>query len=216
MLLCAVPPVCFLNHPGDDEPCVVAPTPRKSKNMMKKLSLELRGQAIVLTTLFSRGVATFQGAMMGKQLTAGDICKRKVTVGYKQTSLVAAAQLMREDHVGSLVVVDDENGSRQVRGLVTDRVIVMSVVATGLDPEPLRLEDIMSEPVVTANEADSLLDLMRSMRENGVRRVPVVGFQDELMGIVTMDDVLKILAQEMNTLVGSIDVGIKQERARHQ
>jgi CBS domain-containing protein len=216
MLLCAVPPVCFLNHPGDDEPCVVAPTPRKSKNMMKKLSLELRGQAIVLTTLFSRGVATFQGAMMGKQLTAGDICKRKVTVGYKQTSLVAAAQLMREDHVGSLVVVDDENGSRQVRGLVTDRDIVMSVVATGLDPEPLRLEDIMSEPVVTANEADSLLDLMRSMRENGVRRVPVVGFQDELMGIVTMDDVLKILAQEMNTLVGSIDVGIKQERARHQ
>lgn len=216
MLLCAVPPVCFLNHPGDDEPCVVAPTPRKSKNMMKKLSLELRGQAIVLTTLFSRGVATFQGAMMGKQLTAGDICKRKVTVGYKQTSLVAAAQLMREDHVGSLVVVDDENGSRQVRGLVTDRDIVMSVVATGLDPEPLRLEDIMSEPVVTANEADSLLDLMRSMRENGVRRVPVVSFQDELMGIVTMDDVLKILAQEMNTLVGSIDVGIKQERARHQ
>jgi CBS domain-containing protein len=57
---------------------------------------------------------------------------------------------------------------------------------------------------------------MRSMREHGVRRVPVVGFQDELMGIVTMDDVLKILAQEMNTLVGSIDVGIKQERARHQ
>ena len=216
MLLCAVPPVCFLNHPGDDEPCVVAPTPRKSKNMMKKLSLELRGQAIVLTTLFSRGVATFQGAMMGKQLTAGDICKRKVTVGYKQTSLVAAAQLMREDHVGSLVVVDDENGSRQVRGLITDRDIVMSVVATGLDPEPLRLEDIMSEHVVTANEADSLLDLMRSMREHGVRRVPVVGFQDELMGIVTMDDVLKILAQEMNTLVGSIDVGIKQERARHQ
>jgi len=74
----------------------------------------------------------------------------------------------------------------------------------------------MTEPVVTANEADSLLDLMRSMREHGVRRVPVVGFQDELMGIVTMDDVLKILAQEMNTLVGSIDVGIKQERARHQ
>ncbi len=153
---------------------------------------------------------------MGKQLTAGDICKRKVTVGYKHTSLVAAAQLMREDHVGSLVVVDDENGSRQVRGLITDRDIVMSVVATGLDPEPLRLEDIMTEDVITASETDSLLDLMRAMRVNGVRRVPVVGFQDELMGIVSMDDVLKILAHEMNTLVGSIDVGLKQERARRQ
>ena len=153
---------------------------------------------------------------MSKQLTAGDICKRKVTVAYKQTSLVAAAQLMREDHVGSLVVVDEENGSRQVRGIITDRDIVMSVVATGLDPDPLRLEDIMTEHVVTANEADSLLDLMRSMREHGVRRVPVVGFQDELMGIVTMDNVLKILAQEMNALVGSIDEGIKQERMRRQ
>jgi CBS domain-containing protein len=153
---------------------------------------------------------------MGKQLTAGEICKRKVTVGYKQTSVVAAAQLMREDHVGSLVVVDDENGSRQVCGMVTDRDIVMSVIATGLDPDPLRLEDIMSERVVTVNEADALPDLMRSMREHGVRRVPVVGLQDELMGIVTMDDVLKILAQEMNALVGAMDVGIKQERARRQ
>lgn len=151
---------------------------------------------------------------MGKQLTAGEICKRKVTVGYKQTSVVAAAQLMREDHVGSLVVVDDENGSRQVCGMVTDRDIVMSVIATGLDPDPLLLEDIMSERVVTVNEADALPDLMRSMREHGVRRVPVVGLQDELMGIVTMDDVLKILAQEMNALVGAMDVGIKQERAR--
>lgn len=153
---------------------------------------------------------------MGKQLTAGAICKRKVTVGYKQTSLVAAAQLMREDHVGSLVVVDEENGSRQVRGIITDRDIVMSVVATGLDPVPLHLEDIMTEHVVTVTEADSLLDLMRSMREHGVRRVPVVSFQDELMGIVTMDDVLKILAQEMNALAGSIDEGIKQERVRRQ
>jgi CBS domain-containing protein len=153
---------------------------------------------------------------MGKQLTAGEICKRKVTVGYKQTSVVAAAQLMREDHVGSLVVVDDENGSRQVCGMVTDRDIVMSGIATGLDPDPLRLEDIMSERVVTVNEADALPDLMRSMREHGVRRVPVVGLQDELMGIVTMDDVLKILAQEMNALVGAMDVGIKQERARRQ
>jgi CBS domain-containing protein len=151
---------------------------------------------------------------MGKQLTAGEICKRKVTVGYKQTSVVAAAQLMREDHVGSLVVVDDENGSRQVCGMVTDRDIVMSVIATGLDPDPLLLEDIMSERVVTVNEADALPDLMRSMREHGVRRVPVVGLQDELMGIVTMDDVLKILAQEMNALVGAMDVCIKQERAR--
>ncbi len=149
---------------------------------------------------------------MGKQLTAGDICKRQVTVAYKHTSLVAAAQLMREDHVGSLVVVDDENGSRQVRGLITDRDIVVAVVATGLDPEALRLEDIMSVGLVTALETDSLLDLSRAMREGGVRRVPVVGARDELMGLVTMDDVFKILAQEMNLLAGAFSTEIKHER----
>ena len=151
---------------------------------------------------------------MGKQLTAGDVCKRKVTVGYRQTSVVAAAQLMREDHVGSLVVVEEENGSRQVRGIITDRDIVMSVVATGLDPEPLCLEDIMSERLVTASETDSLMDVMRAMREHGVRRVPVIGGHDELIGIVTLDDALKILTQEMNLLVGSIGASVHNERVR--
>ncbi|MFY9183051.1 MAG: CBS domain-containing protein [Limnohabitans sp.] len=66
------------------------------------------------------------------------------------------------------------------------------------------------------NEADSLLDMMRCMREHGVRRLPVVGQQDELMGIVSMDDVLKILAQEMNALVGTMETGIRQERERRQ
>ncbi len=151
---------------------------------------------------------------MSKKLTAGDICKRKVSVAYQHTSVVAAAQLMREDHVGSLVVVEDANGSRQVRGLITDRDIVMSVVAMGLDPEPLCLEDVMSDQLVTADETDTLMDLMQAMREHGVRRVPVVGQGQELMGIVTLDDVLKILAHEMNLLVGSIDTSLRQERAR--
>ena len=151
---------------------------------------------------------------MGKQLTAGEICKRKVTVGYRQTSLVAAAQLMREDHVGSVVVVDEDNGSRRVCGMVTDRDIVMAVVATGLLPEPLCLEDIMSERLITVAEADSLTDLMRAMRDHGVRRLPVVDAQDELMGLVTMDDVLKILVRELNMLIGTMDTAIRQEHVR--
>ena len=151
---------------------------------------------------------------MGQQLTAGDICKRKVTVGYPTTSVVAAAQLMREDHVGAIVVVEDANGRRQVRGLITDRDIVMAVVAMGLDPEPLCLEDVMCEHLFTAYESDALPQLMRTMREHGVRRVPVVGAHDELMGIVTLEDVLKILAHEMNQLVGSIDTSLQHERLR--
>jgi CBS domain-containing protein len=153
---------------------------------------------------------------MGERLTAGEVCTREVIVGYKSTSLVVAAQLMRKHHVGALVVVDDKNGGRQVRGVITDRDIVMAVVATGLDPQPLCVEDVMTEKLVTAHEDDSLMDLMRSMREQGVRRIPVVGLQEDLVGIVTMEDVLKILAQELTLLVGSIDAGLKHERKRRQ
>ncbi len=153
---------------------------------------------------------------MGQQLTAGDICKRKVTVGYRQTTLVAAAQLMREDHVGSVVVVEEDDGSRRVCGLVTDRDIVMSVVATGLQPEPLCLEDIMSEQLVTVAEGDAMPDVMRAMRDHGVRRLPVVDAHDELLGIVTMDDVLKILVRELNMLVGTMETSIRHEHARRQ
>lgn len=153
---------------------------------------------------------------MGQQLTAGDICKRKVTVGYRQTTLVAAAQLMREDHVGSVVVVEEDDGSRRVCGLVTDRDIVMSVVATGLQPEPLCLEDIMSEQLVTVAESDAMPDVMRAMRDHGVRRLPVVDAHDELLGIVTMDDVLKILVRELNMLVGTMETSIRHEHARRQ
>jgi CBS domain-containing protein len=153
---------------------------------------------------------------MGQQLTAGDICKRKVTVGYRQTTLVAAAQLMREDHVGAVVVVEEDDGSRRVCGLVTDRDIVMSVVATGLQPEPLCLEDIMSEQLVTVAEGDAMPDVMRAMRDHGVRRLPVVDAHDELLGIVTMDDVLKILVRELNMLVGTMETSIRHEHARRQ
>ncbi|MFM7026764.1 MAG: CBS domain-containing protein [Limnohabitans sp.] len=153
---------------------------------------------------------------MGQQLTAGDICKRKVTVGYRQTTLVAAAQLMREDHVGAVVVVEEDDGSRRVCGLVTDRDIVMSVVATGLQPEPLCLEDIMSEQLVTVAEGDAMPDVMRAMRDHGVRRLPVVDAHDELLGIVTTDDVLKILVRELNMLVGTMETSIRHEHARRQ
>ena len=72
----------------------------------------------------------------------------------------------------------------------------------------------MSERLVTVVEADSLTDLMRAMRDHGVRRLPVVNAGAELIGIVTMDDVLKILVRELNMLIGTMDTAIRQEHVR--
>jgi CBS domain-containing protein len=121
---------------------------------------------------------------MAERLTTGEICTRSVTIAFRGTSLNGAARLMRENHVGCLVVVDEVGGMR-------------IVVATDL---------------VTAREDDSLIDLMHSMRRKGVRRIPVVGGQGELVGLVALDDVLDILSQELSLLVAAIDSEGKRER----
>jgi CBS domain-containing protein len=149
---------------------------------------------------------------MGERLTTGEICTRSVTIAFKQTPLNGAARLMRENHVGCLVVVDEVGGKRIVVGVLTDRDIVTAVVASDLDPSTLQVQDVMSTDLVTAREDDSLIDLMHTMRRKGVRRIPVVDEQDELIGVVTLDDVLDILAQELGLLVAAIDSEGQRER----
>ena len=149
---------------------------------------------------------------MGERLTAGEICSRSVTIAFGETPLDGAARLMRDNHVGCLVVVDEVAGKRIVVGVLTDRDIVTAVVAPGLDAAALRVEDVMTTDLVTAREDDSLIDLVRTMRRKGVRRIPVVGGQGELIGVVTLDDVLDILSQELSLLVGAIESEGKRER----
>jgi CBS domain-containing protein len=149
---------------------------------------------------------------MKERLTTGEICTRSVTVAFRHTSVDGAARLMRENHVGCLVVVDEAGALRIVVGVLTDRDIVTAVVAHGLDAKTLRVEDVMTTDLVTAREDDSLIDLMRSMRRKGVRRIPVVGAQGELIGVATLDDVLNILAEELGLLVAAIDSEGQRER----
>jgi len=149
---------------------------------------------------------------MREGLTVGGICTRSVTIAFRSTPLNGAARLMRENHVGSLVVVEETSGLRLVVGILTDRDIVTAVVAADLEPATLRTEDVMSTDLITAREDDSLIDLVRSMRHKGVRRVPVVGTQGELIGLVTLDDVLDVLSQELSLLVAAIDSEGKRER----
>lgn len=149
---------------------------------------------------------------MGERLTTGEICTRSVTIAFRTTSVDDAARLMRDKHVGCLVVVDEMDGRRIVVGVLTDRDIVTAVVAQGIDAASLNVDDVMTTDLVTAREDDSLIDLMRSMRRKGVRRVPVVGGHDELIGVVTLDDVLGVLSEELSLLVGTVDSEGQRER----
>lgn len=151
---------------------------------------------------------------MGEALNVGEICTRSVSIAFRRTPLNGVARLMRENHVGCLVVVDEAGGLRIVAGILTDRDIVTRVLAADLDPKILCAEDVMSTDLVTARENDSIIDLMRAMRRKGVRRVPVPGSQGELIGIATLDDLLDVLSEELGLLVSAIDSEGKRERER--
>ena len=133
-------------------------------------------------------------------MAVGEICNREVVITEKGASVVQAAGLMRAHHVGDLVVVEEKDGARVPVGIVTDRDIVVEVVSAGVNPEALKVGDIMGPEVATVRESEGLFEALRYMRDKGVRRMPVVDGAGVLVGILTMDDVMALLAEEMTEL----------------
>lgn len=149
---------------------------------------------------------------MVETLNAGEICNRIVVVIEGSAPLLTAARRMREQHVGCLVVVDESGAHRRVAGILTDRDIVTAVIAEGVDPSRLRVEDAMSTEVVSARESDALAALLATMRRKGLRRLPVLGEHGTLTGLVTLDDLLSIIAEQLRAVVQAIDSEQRRER----
>jgi CBS domain-containing protein len=143
------------------------------------------------------------------------ICRTDVVAVSPQDDLAAAARLMRTKHVGYLVVVEPiENGNAQkVIGVLTDRDIVVAVVACDVDPHTLTVGDTMSAKPFVARETDSVEATVGHMRVLGIRRVPVVGTAGQLKGILSFDDVLDSLASQMRNVADLIRNEQRTERA---
>lgn len=130
-----------------------------------------------------------------------DICSRVVVVAETSTDLREAARLMRDHHVGALVVVDGSDAGRRPIGIVTDRDIVVSVVAaTEVQAEKLTVGDVMSADLVVAGEDVGVFEAVDLMQDRGARRLPVVDAEGHLVGIITLDDVLRMVAGELTAL----------------
>ena len=152
---------------------------------------------------------------MERKLTAGDICNRIVSVAYRELSVDEAARAMRDQQVGSLVIVEERGEDRrEVVGMLTDRDIVTQVVARQKDPLTIRIGDIMSRDVATAREDDSVLDLLAAMRRKGVRRMPVISADNRLVGLATIDDVFAVVAEAMDALSGAVAAAWRHERSQ--
>lgn len=133
-------------------------------------------------------------------MNAAMLSTREVATCGPRTSIVEAAARMRATHAGDLVVVREENGVRMPIGMLTDRDIVLAVVSPDTAPQALYAEDVMSAPAALARGGDDVWLLARHMRLHGVRRLPVVGDDGGLIGIVTLDDLLHAAANLLDEL----------------
>jgi CBS domain-containing protein len=139
-------------------------------------------------------------------MNVGKTCRQTVVTVRPFDELTAAARLMRENHIGYLVVVEPDPGGTTVKpvGVLTDRDIVVAVVARETDPRSLRVGDVMTRQPVVAAEGDSIATALQEMRRIGVRRLPVVGRRGQLVGVLSLDDVLDGLAADLQSVAGSI------------
>lgn len=133
-------------------------------------------------------------------MSMGEICNRDVAIIGKNGTIEEAAQYMREHHVGALVVTEERAGVPVPVGILTDRDIVVEVIAEEVDPGTVLVGDIMSGDLLTAQERDGIWETMQRMRIKGVRRVPVVNSHGGLEGVVSLDDLLELLSEELAQL----------------
>lgn len=147
-------------------------------------------------------------------MAVGDICTRDVVTIEANASLGYAAHLMREKHVGMLVVVGPTaaNGDRTVQGVLTDRDIVVTVVGRDAEPQDFKVLDVMTQSPLLIAGGTSVAGALLLMRTNGVRRVPVVGPRNELIGVLSIDDVLDVVAEELTAISGAIRAERSRER----
>lgn len=137
-------------------------------------------------------------------MAIGEFCNREVIISNRDDTVLEAAKLMREFHVGDVVVVEQRGKERVPVGILTDRDIVVEIVSQEVDAASILVGDAMSSELLTVNENEQLTDLVQKMYGKAVRRVPVVNANGALVGIVTTDDVIDLIAEQLNSLVGLV------------
>lgn len=149
-------------------------------------------------------------------MAIGEICNREVVIVQRDTTVQEAAQLMRTHHVGALVVVREVSGRRHPVGVITDRDLVVEVMAPELDASVITAGDIMLPKPATVLETTGVFETIQLMRDKAVRRVPVVDEHGALIGIVALDDLLSLLTEELSELSSLVSREQKREmESRH-
>lgn len=149
-------------------------------------------------------------------MSAGEYCNREVVVIERSESVRRAIELMRTHHVGNVIVIERTSGGPRPLGILTDRDIVIELLAEDVDLATVSIGDVMSDDLQTVHEGTKLLDATKVMRTKGIRRLPVVDSQGNLVGILAVDDILGLILEQLSDLVGLIVKEQLQESTRRK
>lgn len=145
-------------------------------------------------------------------MKARNFCSRVVVAAEPTTDLRDAARMMRDNHVGALVVVEKKAGGTRPIGIVTDRDIVVGVVAApGVRPEALTVRDVMCAELATISESAGVFEAVEAMRDRGARRLPVVSEDGKLVGMLSLDDLLRVISAELAGLTEAVRASTARE-----
>ena len=148
-------------------------------------------------------------------VNVGHIASRVVVVAQRETPILRVAQLMRENHIGAVIIIEDEPPLHRPIGIITDRDLVIEVLALELDYRAFTAGDIMTANPATVCETDAVFDAFEQMQRSAVRRLPVVDATGRLVGIVAFDDLVELLAQEMGELAKTVrNAGQREAKTR--
>ncbi|WP_455201329.1 CBS domain-containing protein [Kaarinaea lacus] len=142
----------------------------------------------------------------------GEICNRNVIIATGDTSVTELAQLMREHHVGSIIIIEQQNECNIPVGIITDRDLVIELLSKDVDTKSISASDIMSTDLVTIRESNHVYDTLKLMRGKGIRRMPVVNDENVLIGILTVDDLLDVVISELDDIVNIVSIEQKREK----
>ena len=146
----------------------------------------------------------------------GEICNRDVVIVKSSDTIQEAAKLMRQHHVGDVVVIEERGGVRVPVGIVTDRDLVVEILATELDPGVITVGDIMERELVTVKESTGIFEAIQYMRSKAVRRLPIVDESGALLGIFSLDDLLELLSEELLGIAKLVKHQQRKEATRRQ
>jgi CBS domain-containing protein len=141
----------------------------------------------------------------------GEFCNREVVIAPQDMNVLEAAKLMRQYHVGNVVVVEKRENRSAPVGILTDRDIVVELLAKEIDVSLFSIGEVMTFDLTTAWDEEDIIDTVKKMKLKGIRRIPVVDKEGSLIGILALEDLIELIAEQLGDLVALCRRGQKQE-----